>query len=168
MSDTHWTKSFLAVLFGIEGFVAVTSYLVIALLLLADVFSREVIGTSIWGVQRISVYLMIVTGFLGLGLAAAKGRHLRPRFADGLVPKAFSSVVDRIGSVLMMCVFGGFAIISVRFVHDTYAYGDTARTIGIPLWPIALIVPYSFSSTALRYLIYAIHPSLKPQEILGE
>ena len=159
---------FLNALFRFEAFLAITCYLVIVCLLLSDVFMREIMGGSIWGAQRISVYLMIVTGFLGLGLAAAKGRHLRPRFADPLVPASLAPSADRSGSVIMALVFAGFAVVAVEFVQNAILYGDLARTIKIPLWIIELVVPYAFASTALRYAVFAFNPTLKPAEEISE
>ena len=161
-------RQVLTILFNFEALLAVTAYLMIAGLLLTDVVMREFFGNSIWGAQRISVYLMIITGFLGLGLATSKGRHLRPRFADALIPKEFVGPADRIGSIIMMIVFAGFVIISIQFTREAFIYGDLARTIKFPLWVIQLVVPYAFASTAVRYLIYAILPDLKPEETIGE
>ncbi len=158
-------RRFLDMLFKLESAVAMAAFLVISLLLLSDVVSREFLGSSIWGAQRISVYLMIVTGFLGLGLAADRGRHLRPRFADKLVPAALAGAASRLGSAIMGAVFIWFAWLGVTFVMSAYQYGDLAQTIKTPLWMIELIVPYAFLSVALRYLLFAIWPALKPGEV---
>ena len=159
-------RRFLAFLFLIESSVAIIAYVVIAALLLVDVGMRELAGSSIWGAQRISVYLMIVTGFLGLGLAADRGRHLRPNFADHLIPARFAALADRTGSAIMAAVFLYFAWLGIDFVRSAYEYGDMARTIKTPLWMIELVVPYAFLSIALRYGFYAIWPELKPTEVL--
>ena len=158
-------RRFLEVLFKVESAVAMLAFLLISLLLISDVVSRGFFGASIWGAQRISVYLMIVTGFLGLGLAADRGRHLRPRFADKLVPAALTQAASRIGSAIMGAVFFWFAWLGVTFVMSAYQYGDLAQTIKTPLWMIELIVPYAFFSIALRYLLFTIWPTLKPSEV---
>ncbi len=153
-------------LFGLEAAIAISAYVVIAGLLLADVAMRELGAGSIWGVQRISVYLMIVIGFLGLGLAASRGRHLRPRFLDGLFPEDKSEMANRIGSFIMMLVFVGFGVIGIQFLRDAIEYGDLARVVIIPIWYIQIVVPYAFFSTALRYAIFTISPELSPAEAL--
>ena len=160
------SRRILSGLFAVDVTVAISAYVVIAVLLLGDVILRETGGGSLWGAQRISVYLMIVIGFLGLGLAAAKGRHLRPQFLDHVVPARFSETADRIGSGLMALIFGGFGVVGVQFVAEAIEYGDMARIIDIPLWYIQLVVPYAFFSTALRYVLFALHPELRPQEVL--
>ncbi len=154
----------LKILFYTEATAAIALYAMIAALLACDVFMREVAGSSLPGVQRISVYAMIQTGFLGLGLAAARGRHLRPRFADGLIPARFVPLVRRIGAFLMAAIFGYFVLFAVRFVQESIQFGDMTRTVRMPLWTVQLVVPYAFCSTALRYLIFGLFPDLSPEE----
>ena len=158
-------RRFLQILFKLESAVAIVAFLVISLLLISDVASRELAGSSIWGAQRISVYLMIVIGFLGLGLAADRGRHLRPHFADRLVPPSLVNAAERAGSAIMFAVFVWFSWLGVTFVMSAYEYGDLAQTIKTPLWMIELIVPYAFLSIALRYLVFFLWPALKPGEV---
>ncbi|MBM1504233.1 hypothetical protein JQT83_17295, partial [Sulfitobacter mediterraneus] len=47
-------RRILTLLFVTEAAVAISAYVVIAGLLLADVLMRELAGSSIWGAQRIS------------------------------------------------------------------------------------------------------------------
>lgn len=161
-----WSRRLLSAMFAVEVTVAITAYVIIAGLLLTDVVMRETGSGSLWGAQRISVYLMIVIGFLGLGLAAARGRHLRPRFLDAALPEKFNLAADRIGSVLMALIFGGFGIVAIQFVAEAIEYNEIARIIRIPMWYIQLVVPYAFFSTALRYVIFAVDPDARPEEAL--
>jgi TRAP-type C4-dicarboxylate transport system permease small subunit len=161
-----WSRRLLSAMFAVEVTVAIAAYVIIAGLLLTDIVMRETGSGSLWGAQRISVYLMIVIGFLGLGLAAARGRHLRPRFLDGVLPEKFNLAADRIGSVLMALIFGGFGIVAIQFVAEAIEYNEIARIIRIPMWYIQMVVPYAFFSTALRYVIFAVDPGSRPEEAL--
>ncbi len=156
----------LKLLFYTEAGVATLLYVMIAVLLAGDVFIREVGGSSLMSIQRICVYFMIQTGFLGLGLAAARGRHLRPRFADGLVPAPLVPVVKRLASFILAAIFAYFAIFGFEFVRESIEYGEMTKSIKIPLWIVQLVVPYSLCSTAFRYLLFGIFPSLNPEEQL--
>lgn len=159
-------RRILKVLFYAEAGAATLLYAMIAAMLAGDVFIREVGGSSLSGVQRLSVYAMIQTGFLGLGIAAARGRHLRPRFADGLVPARFTPIVKRIGSFLMAGIFAFFFVFGVKFVQESIEFGDMAKTIKFPLWTVQLVVPYALFSTSFRYLLFGIFPDLNPEEQL--
>ncbi|MCI5094689.1 MAG: TRAP transporter small permease [Rhodobacteraceae bacterium] len=168
MTHPRWAERVLAYVFTLESVIAVAGYAIVAGLLVVDVALRELVGTSVYGAQRISVYVMIITGFLGLGLAAAQGRHLRPRFADGLIPTGLTRAATRLGDLIMTAVLLGFAWIGVRFVLEAHEFEDMARIIDIPLWYLHLIVPYAFATTALRYALFALYPALRPEEVSSE
>jgi TRAP-type C4-dicarboxylate transport system permease small subunit len=168
MTHPRWAERVLAYVFTLESVIAVAGYAIVAGLLVVDVALRELVGTSVYGAQRISVYVMIITGFLGLGLAAAQGRHLRPRFADGLIPTGLTRAATRLGDLIMTAVLLGFAWIGLRFVLEAHEFEDMARIIDIPLWYLHLIVPYAFATTALRYALFALYPALRPEEVSSE
>lgn len=168
MTHPRWAERVLAYVFTLESVIAVACYAIVAGLLVVDVALRELVGTSVYGAQRISVYVMIITGFLGLGLAAAQGRHLRPRFADGLIPTGLTRAATRLGDLIMTAVLLGFVWIGVRFVLEAHEFEDMARIIDIPLWYLHLIVPYAFATTALRYALFALYPALRPEEVSSE
>ena len=163
-----WAKRLLSGLFTVESAVTITAFVLIAMLLIIDITLREVAGTSIHGAQRISVYAMILIGFLGIGLASAQGRHLRPRFADGLVPDHLTHIATRLGDAIMAIVWLGFAGLGLRFVQEAWDFQDIMRVIEIPLWPLYLVVPYAFASTALRHALFARYPALRPKDITHE
>ena len=157
-------KLLLRYLFVFETGIAILSYALITGMLTSDVLMREIFGSSLRGVQRISVFFMIQAGFLGLGIAAARGRHLRPRFADWIVADRYVASVKRIGSFLMAGIFALFAVSGVYFVLESIEYGEMARIIEIPMWIVQSVVPYALGTTALRYLLYGIFPQLCPEE----
>ena len=167
-SSPHWAERFLTWVFRLESVIAVAGYATVAGLLVVDVGLRELAGTSIYGAQRVSVYIMIITGFLGLGLAAAQGRHLRPRFADSLIPHRFATEATRLGDLIMTAVLSCFAWIGVHYVLEAREFEDMARIIDIPLWYLNLVVPYAFATTALRHALFAFFPALRPEEISSE
>ncbi|WP_322867929.1 TRAP transporter small permease [Aquicoccus sp. G2-2] len=153
----------LKALYRIEVTLAVIFYVVIVTLILTDVSLRELVGSSLQGAQRESVYLMIITGFLGMALASATGRHLRPQFADGLIPERHAQTAQRVGNFIMFLIFATFGVYGVSFVEQAYAYQDMARAINFPLWILQLAIPYGCFSAALRYLLFFIAPDKEPQ-----
>ena len=80
-------RKFLEKVYRFEKAVAVFAFSVMTLVIIADVIIRKFVGVGIAGAMRIAVYAMIVTALISFGLASQKGRHLRPKFADNLLPK---------------------------------------------------------------------------------
>lgn len=154
--------SALRALYWFEAGLATAAYAGVAGLLLADVLSREILGEAIWGAQKIAVFGAIIAGFLGLVLSTASNSHLRPQFADGWFPRAWSPGVDRAGDVFSGMLYIGFAIVAVGYVEESIVARERAAVLYTPLWPIQIVLPYAFFSSALRHLSFAAFPGLKP------
>jgi len=56
----------------------------------------------------------------------------------------------------------------VLFVLQSREFGDLAELIRIPLWPIQIVFPYMFFSSAFKHLIFAWQPEWKPRPILRD
>jgi len=156
-------KSVLALLLRAEAVVAAAAYLVVATLLLGEIVAREIFSTSIWGSQKMAVFAAIVAGFLGLSLATAANAHLRPQFADKWWPSAWRPAIERFGDYISASLFAGLGAIAALYISDTFANGDRAAVLYWPLWPIQLVLPYAFFSSALRHFVFATWPDLKPR-----
>ena len=86
-----------------ESVAATAAYAIVAALLIGDVVGREVLGTGIFGAQKMAVYAAVVAGFLGLALATSANAHLRPTFLDHVLK---GPRVDRLGDAAA-CLFQG-------------------------------------------------------------
>ena len=155
-------QKLLKALWTVEATICVVAFTATALALMADVLAREFFGNGIFGAQRFAVWSNAIAGLLGFALVTAERGHLRPQFADALVPKSLEPHIERIGelvSALICCVVGWYA---VRFVMSSAALGERGMAIPILVWPIQLVLPWMFFSSALRHLAYATWPELRP------
>lgn len=155
-------------LYKIEAGITIVAYIATTVSLLADVLGREIFGHGVWGAPRFAVYAAIIAGFLGMSLAAADGRHVRPQFLDFLIPTPFDPYMNRLADVLSAFLYGGLGVLAWGFVKVSIENGDTAPVLDWVLWPIQLILPYTFFSVALRYLVNAIFPQSKAIQKLKE
>ena len=147
----------------LEATVCVLAFTITATALMADVLGREFFGNGIFGAQRLAVWTTAIAGMIGFALVTAEAGHLRPRFADGWLPKAAVPYVDRFADVLSaaICIFLG--VYAVEFVQSSRALQERGMAIPILVWPIQLILPWMFFSSALRHLVFAAFPALKPE-----
>ena len=88
-------------------------------------------------------------------LSTASNSHLRPQFADGWFPRAWSPGVDRAGDVFSGLLYVGFAIVAVGYVEESIVARERAAVLYTPLWPVQIVLPYAFFSSALRHLSFA-------------
>lgn len=147
----------------VEAILASAAYVVVTMLLLGGIVARELFSTSIWGSEKMAVFAAIIAAFLGLTLATAANSHLRPQFTDGWWPEAWQGRVERFGDLLSALLFLGIGVVATSYVMDTYANHDRAMVIYWSLWTIQIIIPYAFYSSALRHLVFAARPDLKPR-----
>jgi TRAP-type C4-dicarboxylate transport system permease small subunit len=155
-------RKLLKTLWTVEATICVIAFCGTALALMADVLARELLGNGIFGAQRFAVWANAIAGLLGFALVTAERGHLRPQFADGLCPKFLEPHVDRIGEVLSALICLTLAWFAVQFVQSSAKLGERGMAIPILVWPIQVVIPWMFGSSALRHIAYAIWPELRP------
>jgi TRAP-type C4-dicarboxylate transport system permease small subunit len=153
----------------------VVCFAFIALIMVLDVFGREVLGpvlaalgidigpTGIFAAGRLAMIALIIGSFMGVGIATATGSHLVPRVAYGWVPAEWSAALDRIADVVTGLFLLGFVWFGVVFVMSTAATGLRMPVLDWAVWPLQAAIPLGFLSAALRYFVYAAWPELRPE-----
>ena len=167
-------KAFVDVWHRAECRVASACFTLIAALLIVDVVGRELLGplmraigvdigaTAIPGGQKIAVYAMVLGSFAGIGIATATNSHLVPRVGFGWVPDRWSGAVGRLGDLFTAAFMFAVAAYGIEFVLGSKATSMRAPVLGWEVWPFQLAIPAGFASAAVRYLVFAVFPGLKP------
>lgn len=174
----NFVKRFLEYISVGERWVGGLCFLLLTLVMIADVVKREAIdrflpsmitewiglGGIIWA-QKLSLYFMLWGGLFGCLMASAKGAHLRPEIADKLIPKALEPYVKIAEQLVISMFFSFLAYLSVLYVKESFAGQEQNPVTDIYLWMVQLIFIYVFSSMGIRHLAYAIFPKIRPEEI---
>lgn len=169
----QWVKSLAGGWHRVECLIAVAAFGMIAALLVLDVAGREVLGpiyklfdikgaTGVYGAQKMSVYMLVLASFCGIGIATATGSHLLPRVGFGWIPKHWGPTMDRVADLLSGLFMVGVAYYGYVFISSTMASGLRAQAFNLPVWPFQLAIPLGFLSAAVRYLLYAGWPAIRP------
>lgn len=156
-------KRFLSALLTVETLIAGTFYAIAAAILFADVISRELFDSPIWGGQRIAVLLANGSALIGIAVAVALNRHIRPSVLDGAIPARFDPVTLRLGHLLGATVMFIGAYFGALLVLENKSMGFTTPPLKLEIWVAQLALPYGFASAGLRYLFFAIDPDLQPK-----
>lgn len=147
---------------ALEATVCVIAFSAAALALIADVLGREFFGSGIFGAQRFAVWATAIAGLVGFALVTSEGGHLRPQFMDRWLPAAFEPHIDRVADLLSALIFIGLGWYAYDFVKSAYTLGERGMAIPIKTWPIQMILPWMFFSSAVRHMIFAAFPPLRP------
>ncbi|WP_161941244.1 TRAP transporter small permease [Pseudovibrio axinellae] len=152
-------------LFRFEAALATLAYVVALLALLADITARQFFGTSLIHAGKVALFAAIFAGMLGMGLATTSGTHFRPKFADNLFSYFWQKRLQRLGDIFSGLLFLLAAYIAFELVRSSYEIGFLVPVLDWKLWWFQLILPYAFCSNALRHLLFAFSPSIKPTDL---
>lgn len=155
-------QKMLKALRALEAAICVIAFTAAAGALVADVLGREFFGNGIFGAQRFAVWATAIAGLIGFALVTADGGHLRPQFADKWIPERYSALTDRFADLLSAAILIGLGIYAADFVRSSFQLGEKGMAIPIKVWPIQLILPWMFFSSAIRHLAFAMWPALRP------
>jgi len=147
-----------------EIFITTAAFVVLIVVIFADVIVRRVSGSGLIWAREVGVFANIVLTMVGIGVASASGAHLRPRFVDRWFPASWDFTLTRIQELLTAIAFGVLTYLSIKVLLETIALADTSTVLRIAVWPIQLCLPLAFGLGTLRHGLYSLVPELRPAE----
>lgn len=116
---------------------------------------RNLFSYSIFWADELIRMAVLWLAMIGAMVASSEGRHI----AIGIVPRYFPKPWHRPASLTSMAfaaaVSGVLAWETLRFVADSYRYGDTALG-DLPAWIFQSIMPVGFAVICLRFLRHTL------------
>jgi TRAP-type C4-dicarboxylate transport system permease small subunit len=144
-----------------ERVVTFLAFLVLTLVLFADVVSRQLTGAGLIWARDVGVLANFVLTLVGIGIASAEGAHLRPRFADHWVPAAWNAAIEILREALMAAFCLAFALVAIVAVAETYRLEERMTILHGPVWVAQLVIPGVFLIASLRHAVLAAFPGLR-------
>ncbi|WP_339883095.1 TRAP transporter small permease [Vreelandella maris] len=107
--------------YGLEDFLTLGIFWLLALDVFMQFFSRYVLGNSIAWTEEMARYLLVMVGFMGSTMAVRKGAHIAVeffyRYMPGWLGRAMSTLVDLIN----IAFFASMAWITFKLADRTSA-----------------------------------------------
>lgn len=151
----------------IEEFILSASIIVIALMVCANVISRQLFGPSILFHAEVAKFAVVGSTFMGISYAARKGRHISMSAIYDIVPwrlrKAMAIIIPLFTSIILFAL----AYISIDYVNGVYERGTTTTNLGIPLYIMYLFIPLGFIMGGIQYLRNLIINIVKKEVYIG-
>jgi len=150
-----------------EAFVLAAGVIIMATFSVANVIGRFVLGESLFFVEELNRFLIVLITFVGLGYAARMGRHIRmsaiyDALPDGL-RKALMIVICLITSAAMFTL----AWYATEYVVGVFETGRMSASLRIPVYITFLWVPVGFVITGIQYLLTAVANLSRPDVYLS-
>ena len=138
--------NFTAVLAGILLFVTVFS-------IFYEVVSRGLFNEPTEWATELSTYCVLMAGFLGMGEALARGRHIHVDMMISHLPQKTNEVLRMAVSIICMIFTVIFCYTSAQMVYTSYDLDMVAAsTLRMPLWIPQLSMPIGIGVLFLQFV----------------
>lgn len=143
----HWLHKF-------EDLLLAAVLSVMLLLAITDITMRLVTGGSLIWIPPVLQILVLWLGLLGALLASRSQEHIAIDVISRFVGPLGKKICGISGSLFAALVCSLVAYFSIEFIQQSIEYDDIAFA-QVPAWPLQIIIPFTFSLMALRFLIHA-------------
>ncbi|WP_026688494.1 TRAP transporter small permease [Alteribacter aurantiacus] len=141
-----------AILYKIERFILSWSIIVISVMTVGNVISRELTGSSWAFSQEISRMAVIMATFMGISYAARKGRHITMSAFFDLSPKRVKKALSIFNPLVSALVLFVVAYFAYQYMLSTYNSGRTTAALQIPIWIMVMFVPLGLFLGGIQFL----------------
>jgi len=122
----------------------------------AQILFRNLLDSSILGVDQLLRLLVLWVALLGAVAASREARHIGVDVISRWLPARRRAGVRALTDLFTITVCALLTWHAWRFVQSERAVGEMAFG-AIPVWIAQLILPAAFALIALRYLLLLVH-----------
>lgn len=123
------------------------------LLVLLQIVLRNFLSTGIMGGAEIVRHLVLWVAFLGAGLAAREGKHIKIDVAYRMLPQGLKRFTEVVTGLFTTSVCAILLYASVQFVSADYSTGTVIAFYDMPVWILELVIPLGYLAVTLRYAL---------------
>ncbi len=133
-----------------EGLLAVFLGLMVSLVLV-QIVMRNFFSTGIMGGAEIVRHLVLWVAFLGAGVAAREGKHIRIDIAGRLLSPRFKCGADVLTGIFSVAICAILTYASVNFLLVDFEAQMSISFFGLPIWVLELIIPIGYLVITARF-----------------
>jgi len=149
----------------IEKIIIAYGIIFITLILVFNVFTRQLLSWSWNAAEETSIFLVIAVTFMSLGYATRTGKHITMTVALDLVPHKVKKIMVIANSILSAIALVIIAKIAWDYVMYVKEMGRVTSALLIPAWWTIIVMPIGFILSALQFFIAFILNIKNPREI---
>ena len=139
-----------------EEILLAVSLSAMVLLVLIQIILRNFFSVGIMGGAEMVRHLVLWVAFLGAGLAARDGKHIRIEIARQILPARLRRIFEVLTCMFSVCVCSILVYASIIFVGVDYRGGGTIAFFNTPVWILQMIIPIGYTAVTLRFLMQCI------------
>ncbi|SHM64384.1 TRAP transporter small permease [Gracilibacillus kekensis] len=136
----------------IEEFILSGSIIVIAIMICANVISRQFFGPSVAFHSEVAKFAVVISTFMGISYAARKGRHISMSAIYDTVPWRVRKAMAIIIPLVTAFILFSLAYVSYDYVMGEYQRGTTTAYLNIPTYLMYMFIPLGFVMGGIQYV----------------
>lgn len=125
------------------------------ILVLAQIGLRDILSTGIAGGSEMVRHMVLWIAFIGAGLAAREGKHIRIDIAYRILPDGMKRFAEVATSLFTTVMCGILVYASIIFIRVDYSTGTAILfyQVHIPVWTLELVIPAGYCAVMLRFAL---------------
>ncbi|WP_100373896.1 TRAP transporter small permease [Bacillus sp. FJAT-45037] len=139
-------------LMKLEEYILSYAIIVISVMVVGNVLSRAITGSSWSFANEVSQMSIIIATFMGLSYAARKGRHISMSAFFDIAPypirKGLAIAIPAITAVILFIL----ASYSVDYFLSVYESGRVTTSMQMPVYMMVIFLPIGFTLGGIQFL----------------
>ena len=127
--------------------------IIMAVLLVVNVFCRSVLNNSLSFAEELGGFLMVIVTFIGISTAGRFYKHINMNAIVDNVPDKIKKPMVIIISGITTIVTAWLGYVFVRYAMDNIKVGRISTAMEMPMWILIAIVALGVFLTAIQYLL---------------
>ncbi|MDC3414580.1 TRAP transporter small permease [Aquibacillus sp. 3ASR75-11] len=136
----------------LEEFILSYSILLIALMVVGNVVSRALTGSSWTFSAEVSRFAVTIATFMGISYAARKGRHISMSAFFDLAPFKLRKALAIFIPVVTAVVLFTLAYYSSLYVNSVYESGKVTSALQVPAFYMTIFIPIGLFMGGIQYI----------------
>ena len=135
----------------VEEILLATALSAMIVFVLIQIVLRNFFSVGIMGGAEMVRHLVLWVAFLGAGLAAREGKHIKIELVQHLLPVRTRRIFAVITSLFSVVICALLVYASVNFVYLDYQGQAVVAFFNTPAWIFQVIIPIGYAVVALRF-----------------
>lgn len=127
--------------------------IVMSIVLVANVFSRVFLNSSIQAAEEIGQILIVMVTFIGISYAARMGKHITMSAVIDSIPRRFKKIYIYFTSSVSTVLLWWLGYLGTLYVNRIMNSGRITSSLQFPMWILYVFVPLGFFLASLQYLV---------------
>lgn len=127
--------------------------IIMAVLLVINVFCRSVLNNSLSFAEELGGFLMVIVTFLGISTASRFYKHINMNAIVDNAPKAVKKVMAIVISGFTAVVTSWLTYVFIRYAMDNAKVSRISTALELPMWILVGIVAIGMLLVAVQYWI---------------